>query len=95
MCDDLFKTRVVTDGRTDVQTDRGTDKVIAVTLCLHFAARVNNYYIAVYKHIQDEYERKLLIQCDEGTGDENEILYLLSRPEVNPDVYDEVATIIK
>ena len=66
-----------------------------ITLCLHFAARVNNYYIAVYKYIQDEYERKLLTQCDEGTGDENEILYLLSRPEVNPNVYDEVATIIK
>ena len=31
----------MTDGRTEVQTDRWTDEVIAVTLHLHFEARIN------------------------------------------------------
>lgn len=39
---------------------------------------------------QDEYERRLLSLCNEGIGDENEILYLLSQPEVDPNVCDEV-----
>ena len=40
--------------------------------------------------MQDEYEMKLLALCEEGTGDKNEVLYLLNKPEVNPNVYDEV-----
>ena len=40
--------------------------------------------------MQDEYEMRLLALCEAGTGDENEALYLLNQPEVDPNVYDEV-----
>ena len=43
----------------------------------------------IFAH-QDNYEMRLLILCEEGSGDENEALNLLSQPEVNPNVYDEV-----
>ena len=33
---------------------------------------------------------RLLTLCDEGSDDENEILYLLRQPDVNPNVYDGV-----
>ena len=59
MCDDLFKTRVVMDGRTDEQTDGRTDrqtdrKVIIVTLHQRFVARVNKEHkkeATIYKLI--------------------------------------------
>ena len=28
--------------------------------------------------------------CGEGNGDKGEVLYLLSQPEINPNIYDEV-----
>lgn len=31
-----------------------------------------------------------MILCDDGSGDEIEAQYLLSKPGVNPNVYDEV-----
>ena len=43
--------------------------------------------------MQGEYETSLLTLCEEGTGDENEVVYLLNQPEVNPNVYDEVSNI--
>ena len=57
-----------------------------------------NYYITVISqskqvyvlYMQNEHETRLLILCDEDTDDENEVLYLLSQPDVDPNVYDEV-----
>jgi hypothetical protein len=47
--------------------------------------------------LQEEYERKLLTLCDEGTDDgyDNEVVYFLSRPLVNPNVFDEVYMMIQ
>ena len=51
--------------------------------------------MTVFTHIQNEYEMRLLILCDEGSGDEIEIQHILSQPEVNPNVYDEVKVTIQ